>query len=57
MVPENRDAPNGFLRKVSRQIASRAGELAFTLATATKALNFPVCGDLNGVVPFLDLGY
>jgi hypothetical protein len=37
--------------------AERTGSLAFTHATATKALNFPVCGDLYGVVPFLDVGY
>ena len=38
-------------------MAERTGSLAFTYATATKTLNFPVCGDLNGVVLFLDVGY
>jgi hypothetical protein len=36
--------------------AERTGSPAFTHASAQKALNSPVCGDLNGVAPFLDVG-
>jgi hypothetical protein len=37
--------------------AERTGSLAFTHATATKALNFPVCGNLNGLALFLNAVY
>jgi hypothetical protein len=37
--------------------AERTGSLAFTHASAQKALNIPVCGDLNSVAPFLDVDY
>jgi hypothetical protein len=36
--------------------AERTGSLAFTYASAQKALNIPVCGDLISVAPFLDVG-
>jgi hypothetical protein len=41
----------------SLSTAERTGSAVFTLATAPKSLNFPVCGDLYGLALFLNAVY
>jgi hypothetical protein len=43
--------------QTTKSKAEQTGSLTFTHATATIALNIPICSDLNGVAPFLDVGY